>query len=96
MKKEIITCIAGESVAVVGTATQTNDTLQTISLIITIVGGVLTIIASCVMPLIRWYKKSKEDGEIDEEEIKEGEGLIKKLVKAIKYFFNKIKNKEGK
>lgn len=96
MKKEIITCIAGESVAVVGTATQTNDTLQTISLIITIVGGVLTIIASCVMPLIRWYKKSKEDGEIDEEEIKEGEGLIKKLVKAIKNFFNKIKNKEGK
>lgn len=95
MKDEIITCLTGESVAIVGTATQTNEILQKISLIITIIGGVLTIIASCVIPLIKWFKKAKKDGKIDKDEVEEGKGLFKKLIEAIKNFFSNIKNKKG-
>lgn len=94
MKNEVITAVVGESAAVVGTATQTNQYLQTISLVITIIGGVLTIIATCVIPLIKWFKKAKEDGKIDEEEAKEGKNLFSKLIEAIKNFFSNIKNKK--
>lgn len=95
MKDEIITCIAGESAAIVGTATQTNEVLQRISIIITIIGGILTIIATCIIPLIKWFKKAKEDGKIDKDEVEEGKGLFKKLIEAIKNFFSNIKNKKG-
>lgn len=95
MKDEIIVGLTGESAAIIGTATQSNEVLQRISLIITIIGGVLTIIATCVIPLIKWFKKAKEDGKIDEDEVEEGKGLFKKLIEAIKNFFSNIKNKKG-
>ena len=93
MKDEIITACVGESAAVVGTATQSNQYLQTISLIITIIGGVLTIIATCIVPLIKWFKEAKKDGKIDKEEIKEGKNLFIKLIEAVKNFFSKFKKK---
>lgn len=91
MKNEIGVCLVGEGAAVVGTATQTNQYLQTISLIITIIGGILTIIATCIIPMIKWFKKAKEDGKIDNEELKEGKNLFQKLMDAIKNLFNKKK-----
>lgn len=93
MKDEIIIGLTGESAAIVSTATQTNQYLQTIQLIISIIGGVLVIVSTCVVPLIKWYKKSKEDGKIDGEEIKEGKNLFLKLIEAIKNFFKNIKKK---
>lgn len=95
MKDEIIVGLTGETAAIVGTATQTNQYLQTISLIITIIGGILTIIATCIVPLIKWFQKAKEDGKIDSEEVEEGKGLFKKLIEGVKNFFNNIKNKKG-
>ena len=95
MKDEIIAACVGESVAVVGTATQTNQYLQTISLIITIIGGVLTIIATCIVPLIKWFKNARKDGKIDEEEIKEGKNLFIKFIEAVKNFFSSIFKKKG-
>lgn len=93
MKDEIIIGLTGESAAIVSTATQTNQYLQTIQLIISIIGGLLVIVSTCVVPLIKWYKKSKEDGKIDGEEIKEGKNLFLKLIEAIKNFFKNIKKK---
>ena len=71
--KEIIGGTVGTALSAVGTATQTNDILQTISLVITIIGALITYI---VMPLLLWYKKSKKDGKITKEEIKEGIDII--------------------
>ena len=71
--KEIIGGTVGTTLSAVGTATQTNDILQTISLVITIIGALITYI---VMPLLLWYKKSKKDGKITKEEIKEGIDII--------------------
>ena len=94
MKEEVIGGLTGSTMSVIGTAAQTNETLQTVSICITIVGGVITIITTCVIPLIKWFKKAKEDGKIDEEEAKEGKNLFQKLIEAIKNLFAN-KNKKG-
>lgn len=53
----------------VGTSIQTNEVLQIISLVLTIVG---TLIAFIVLPLLNWFIKSKKDGKITIDEVKEG------------------------
>ena len=70
MRNDIIGLIGtgiGTSVSATGTAIQPNEVLQTISLVITILGGLITI----VFAVITWYKNAKKDGKIDKEEVKE-------------------------
>ena len=79
MKQELITGAVGTTLGVVGTATQTNEVLQTISLVITIIGAFISMI---LVPILSWYIKAKKDGKITADEIKEGvettkEGLDK-------------------
>lgn len=90
MKDEIITGTIGTGLSAVGTATQTNEILQTVSLIITIIGGLITFI---VLPVLNWYNKAKQDGKIDAEEIKEGVQIITDGSEKVK---DEIDKKEGK
>ena len=71
---EFVAGVFGTGSCAVGTALQTNEILQTISLIITILGGIVTLI---VLPLLNWYNKAKQDGKITHEEIKEGVETLK-------------------
>ena len=85
MKDELLLGGVGATLGVVGTATQLNDVLQTISLIITILGALISFI---VVPLVTWYKNAKKDGKITPDEVKEAaeklhEG-ISKTQEAIK------------
>ena len=80
MKNEVLLGAIGTGASAVGTATQTNEVLQTISLVITIVGGVITLI---VVPVLTWWKKAKADGKITTDEIKEGVDTIKDGVKNL-------------
>lgn len=73
MKDELIVGTLGTSLGVIGTATQVNEVLKTISLILTIVGAIITYI---VVPIIAWYKKANADKKITSEEIKEGVEII--------------------
>ena len=70
----MITGAVGTSLGVIGTATQTNEILQTISLIITILGAFISMI---LVPILSWYLKAKKDGKITPDEIKEGVEIIK-------------------
>lgn len=88
MNKEVTGGIIGTGLSAVGTGTQTNEILQTISLILTIIGALITI----TMALINWWKNAKKDGKIDKEEIKEGVDIIVDGVKTIQ----DIKDKEDK
>ena len=78
---ELIGGVLGTSMSATGTALQTNDVLQTISLIITIAGGIITLI---VIPLLNWWKKAKADGKIDKEEIDEATHIVQNGVNSIK------------
>ena len=91
MKNEFIGGSIGTILSAVGTGLQTNEVLQTISLIITIIGGLITFI---IMPLISWYNKSKADDKIDTNEVQEA-------IKIITHGSEKIKdqvdnNEKGK
>ena len=57
--------ITGTAVCLTNTATQTNQTMQTINLIITIVVGVVTL----AYTIFKWYRKAKEDGKITPDEV---------------------------
>ena len=82
MKNELISGSVGTVLSAIGTGLQTNEVLQTISLIITIIGGLITFI---ITPLINWYNKSKVDDKIDNNEIQEA-------IKIISHGSEKIKN----
>ena len=69
VQKELIGGVVGTALSATGTAIQPNEVLQTISLIITILGAIISMI---VLPLLTWYKNAKKDGKITKEEIKEG------------------------
>lgn len=74
MKYEMIGSAVGTTLGVIGTATQTNEILQTISLIITIIGAFISMI---LVPILSWYIKAKKDGKITAKEIKEGVEITK-------------------
>ena len=88
MEKELITGAVGATLGVVGTATQTNEVLQTISLIITIIGAIISMI---VVPVLSWYLKAKADGKITPEELKEGAEVLKDGLEKTE---EEIKNKK--
>ena len=77
---EMVVGAVGTATSGVGTALQTNEVLQTISLIITIIGGILTFI---VMPLYKWLKEAEKDGKIDKDEIKEGVKILGEGVEKV-------------
>ena len=89
MNKNVLGGIVGTGISAVGTASQTNEKLQTISLVLTIVGTLITII----MALTNWWKNAKKDGKITKEEIKEGVDIIKDGVENLQ---DKLEDKEEK
>ena len=94
MKDELIGGSVGTALSAVGTGLQTNDVLQTISLIITIIGGLITFI---IVPLVTWYKNAKKDGKIDADELKEGVKIVIDGSEKIKgQVEDKDEKKEGK
>ena len=79
MTKETIGGIVGTSVTAVGTGLQTNELLQKISLILTILGSIITI----TMALTNWWKSAKKDGKITKEELKEGGKIVKDNIETL-------------
>ena len=89
MNKEVIGGVIGTSISAVGTGMQTNEVLQTISIVLTIIGSLITI----GMALINWWKNAKKDGKITKDEIKDGVDIIVGGVEDIK---DKLEDKEDK
>lgn len=80
MKNNLIAGTLGTVLSATGTVLQTNDVLQTISLVITIIGGVITFI---VIPLLTWLRNAKNDGKITKDEISEGIDTLQKGVDEV-------------
>lgn len=74
MKDELIAGGVGTGLAVLGTATQLNEVLQTISLIITILGALVSFV---VVPLLSWYRNAKKDGKITTDELTDAAKALK-------------------
>ena len=78
--KEFILGLIGTGMSSVGAIVDVNQVLSIISYVITIVGGILTLI---VIPLITWWKRAKEDGKITKEEIDEATQIIQSGVDGL-------------
>lgn len=81
MKKEFIGGIIGTALSSTGAIADLQQWLTIFSTIITILGGIVTLI---VIPLLAWYKKAKADGKITKDEIEEGVNIIKNGVDELK------------
>ena len=81
INKELVGGAFGTALSATGTALQTNELLQTISLIITILGAIISMI---VLPLLTWYKNAKKDGKITKDEIKEGIDTLQEGIEGVK------------
>lgn len=81
MKDELLTGGIGAVCGVIGTATQTNEILQTISLVVTIIGAVISFI---IVPIVSWYRNAKKDGKITADEVQEGLETLKEGLDKIK------------
>ena len=91
MKDNLIYGSIGTALSAIGTGLQTNEVLETIRLIITMIGGIITFI---IMPLINWYSKSKaNDSKIDTDEVQEAIEIITHGSEKIK---EQINNEKGK
>lgn len=91
MKDNLIYGSIGTALSAIGTGLQTNEVLETISLIITIIGGIITFI---IAPLLSWYNKSKADDKIDTNEVQEAIKIISHGSEKIKDQINN--NEKGK
>ena len=91
IRDELISGSIGTALSAVGTGLQTNEVLQTISLVITIIGGLITFI---IVPFINWYRKAKKDGKIDKEELKDGINIIGEGSEKVKEEAEKHKYEE--
>ena len=83
--KEFLGGIFGTVLSATGTAMQPSEVLQIISLIITIVGGLITLI---IIPLWTWWHKAKADGKITEDEVKEGAETLKEGIENFQQTLN--------
>lgn len=81
MNKEILGGSIGTALSAVGTAIQVDEVLKYVSLAITIIGGIISMI---IIPILNWYKKSKEDGKISKEELEEGVKIISDGIDSVK------------
>ena len=81
----------GAALSVIGTVLQTSEILQIISLVITIVGAVISMI---VLPLLNWYKNAKRDGKITFDEFIEGVDTLQEGIDEITTLADKEKTKK--
>lgn len=92
MKNELVAGSIGTTLSAVGTATQLNETLQTISLIVTIAGALVSFV---IVPLLSWYKNAKkDDGKISEEEFKEGCKHLQEGLQRTREFLNQTEDED--
>ena len=63
--------VTGTALSAAAAATQTDPVYQIISLITAIVGLLVTIATTIVIPVIRWYLRARRDSHITEDELQD-------------------------
>ena len=90
--KELLTAFAGTGVSLAGTLAQTNEFLQTISIIITILGAIVSFI---IVPLLNWRKDAKKDGKVTYDELMDGLDKLQDGLKKTKEESDKMREKDA-
>ena len=83
-KEGLIGGVIGTALSSAGAGISLEQMDRILSIVCSAVGVIITIVSCLIIPLIRWYKKAKEDGKISKEELEEGKEIINNGVKEIK------------
>lgn len=95
ISKETIVSATGTIMSAVGTSIQPDEVLRYVSLVITIVGGLITLVTAIwglIAKIKAWHKKAMEDGKIDDAEKEELKGIIKEGIDEGKQALDTITN----
>lgn len=94
--KKLVSSAFGNVLSILGVVL-TQEQLESVesitAIICMIVGLLITIISSIIIPLVKWWKKTKADGKITDEEIQEGIEIIQNGINDLK---DKKEDKEEK
>lgn len=82
----------GTGISAILTIVQTNEVFQIISLVLTI----LTTLLTFIFTIYKWIKLSKEDGKIDEDEIKQGIEIVEDFKESLDKISEEFDDKENK
>ena len=82
----------GTGISAILTIVQTNEVFQIISLVLTI----LTTLLTFIFTIYKWIKISKEDGKIDEDEIKQGIEIVEDFKESLDKISEEFNDKEDK
>ena len=82
----------GTGISAILTIVQTNEVFQIISLVLTI----LTTLLTFIFTIYKWIKLSKEDGKIDEDEIKQGIEIVEDFKESLDKISEEFNDKENK
>lgn len=94
-ENHLIGGLLGTIISASGAAISVNDVQLVISIIATILGLLITITTSVVLPLIKQVRKIKEDGKITNEEVQETVEVINNGLKEVKEEIDKESKKHG-
>lgn len=75
--KNTIAGLIGSALSLVGVGISTDKLDHIVSIICAVIGLLITITISVIIPFAKWWKKAKKDGKIDEEELDELSTILK-------------------
>lgn len=84
--KNLIGSLVGNALSITGVAlteTQLQTAESIVAIICMVLGLLITIVCSIILPLIKWWRKAKADGVISEEEINEATDIIEKGIEDL-------------
>lgn len=94
MINETTVCGAvGTAVGAVGASLSVTEVQAIVSIIITVLGFVISVLVPLGIRIYKWYKKAKEDGKIDKEEVEELQQIVSDGAKDVKKGAEEIKEK---
>ena len=81
---KLIGGIFGTGLSASSVALSTSELDHIVSIICAVLGVIIVLITSVIIPLIQWHKKAKADGKITKEELEEAGKLISNGVEEVK------------
>ena len=94
MINETTVCgVIGTTVGAVGAGLSVTEVQAIVSIIITVLGFIISVLVPLGIRIYKWYKKAKEDGKIDKEEVEELQQIVQDGAKDVKEGAEEIKEK---
>jgi hypothetical protein len=92
MINETTVCGAvGTAVGAFGASLSVTEIQAIVSIIITVLGFVISVLIPLVIKIVKWYKNAKKDGNIDKEELDDLQQIVQDGAKDVKEGAEEIK-----